>query len=377
MNLHTPSTAATDSSTGEIDPQAVRDELATSAAAATSIESTEPAFHRSFRTQKLLGIGISGIGTSLPAKVVTNQDLNQQQGFDPEWIEKRTGILERRHASSGESTSKFAIEAAREAIANAGISTKDIDLVVVGTFTPDYQCPSSACLVQHELGLDAPAFDIQAACSGFMYALVTAGQYVATGNSKAALVIGADVVSKCVDPTEQKIAPLFGDGAGAVILQAGSSEQGLLAYQLGADGGGADLLLCPVGGSMQPSEPHAIAAGDHFLKMDGRRVFKWAVQTVADSIQLVLDRSGVTVDEVDLFLLHQANIRIIDHALKSLGIPEGKIINNLDRVGNTSAASIPLVLAEAHQAGRVNSGDLILMCGFGAGLTWGTGLFRW
>jgi len=376
MKLHTKSTTATGRSTAEIDAHAVREELATPGPISSG-ESAEPVFHRSFRTQKLLGISISGIGTSLPANVVTNQELKQQQGFDPQWIEKRTGILERRHASSAESTSKFAVEAAKEAIANARVSTEDIDLVVVGTFTPDYQCPSSACIVQHQLGLDAPAFDVQAACSGFMYALVTAGQYVATGNSKAALVIGADVVSKHVDPSERKIAPLFGDGAGAVILQAGSSEQGLLSYQLGADGGGADLLLCPVGGSMQPAEPHTIAAGDHFLKMDGRKVFKWAVQNVVDSIQLVLDRSGVSIDEVDLFLLHQANIRIIDHALKSLGIPEDKIINNVDRVGNTSAASIPLVLAEADQAGRINSGNLILMCGFGAGLTWGTGLFRW
>jgi len=170
---------------------------------------------------------------------------------------------------------------------------------------------------------------------------------------------------------------LFGDGAGAVIIEAGGPEQGLLSYQLGADGRGAELLYCPVGGSAQPPEPHTIAAGDHFLKMDGRKVFKWAVQTVVDSIRVVLERSGVSVDQVSLFVLHQANIRIIDHAMKDLGIPGHKVINNLERVGNTSAASIPLVLAEANKAGRINSGDLVLMCGFGAGLTWGTGLFRW
>ena len=372
MNSHSISATSSASTDTEINVHAVRDELTGS-----SSESVEPSLRTSSRTHKLLGIGITGIGAALPAGVVTNEDLQQQRGFDPEWIEKRTGICERRYAAPQESTSTLAVSAAREAIAQAEISAKDIDLVVVGTFTPDHQCPSSACLVQHALDLDAAAFDVNAACSGFMFALATAGQYVATGNSRTALVIGADVVSHCADPSDRKIAPLFGDGAGAVILEAGRRDQGLLAYQLGSDGGGAELLICPVGGSMQPPEPHTIASGQHYFKMDGRKVFKWAVQTVADTIRLVLQQSDTSLDEVDLFVLHQANIRIIDHVMKQLGVPDHKVVNNVDRVGNTSAASIPLVLSEAGRAGRLHSGDLIMMCGFGGGLTWGTGLFRW
>ena len=372
MNSQTTSAVTSTSSETEINIRSVRDELT-----ALGPESVEPVHRTSARIHKLLGIGITGIGAALPAEVVTNEDLKQQRGFDPEWIEKRTGICERRRAGPRESTSTLSVRAAKEAIADAGVSTKDIDLVVVGTFTPDYQCPSSACLVQHALELDAAAFDVNAACSGFMFALSCAGQYVATGNARTALVIGADIVSHCANPADRKIAPLFGDGAGAVILEAGRAEQGLLAYQLGSDGAGADLLICPVGGSMQPPEPHTIAAGEHYFKMDGRKVFKWAVQTVADTIGLVLKSSGISIEEVNLFVLHQANIRIIDHAMKVLGVPDHKVINNVDRVGNTSAASIPLVLSEASKAGRINSGDLIMMCGFGGGLTWGTGLFRW
>jgi 3-oxoacyl-[acyl-carrier-protein] synthase-3 len=333
--------------------------------------------HKSRRTQKLLGIGVSGIGAALPDQIVTNEDLKQQYGMDPDWIEQRTGIRERRRARPGESTSTLAVTAARNAIENAGISAADIDLIVLATFTPDYRGPSSACLVQAALGLNAPAFDVQAACAGFMYALATAGQYVATGNSKLALVIGSDVVSHCCDAGNRATAPLFGDGAGAVLLEAGRPDQGLVSYQLGSDGSLAETLLCPVGGSMEPATPEAVSDGRHFLQMEGRRVYKWAVETVTESIALIIERSNVSVDDISLFVLHQANIRIIDHAMKELGIPAHKVVNNLDRVGNTSAASIPLVLAEAQAAGRLKSGELVMMCGFGAGLTWGTGLFRW
>jgi len=340
-------------------------------------KSCDPKSHGSRRTQTLLGIGVRGIGCALPDLIVTNDDLQQQYGMDPEWIEQRTGILERRRAKPGESTSTLAVAAARNAIENAKVSTADIDLLVLATFTPDYRGPSSACLVQTALNLDAPAFDVQAACSGFMYALATAGQYVATGNSRLALVIGSDVVSHCCDPSDRNIAPLFGDGAGAVLLERGRSDQGLVSYQLGSDGGLAESLLCPAGGSMRPATPENIAAGQHHLQMEGRKVYKWAVETVTESIALIIEQSNVCVDDISLFVLHQANIRIIDHAMNELGIPAHKVINNLDRVGNTSAASIPLVLAEAQQAGRLNTGDLVMMCGFGAGLTWGTGLFQW
>lgn len=334
-------------------------------------------FKRSERTCRLTGVGIKSVGSYVPDRIVTNSELESRYGFEPGWVERRTGICERRYAADDEGTSDLAVKAARRAIENANVSVDDIDLLLVGTFTPDFTCPSAACLVQNKLGLDAPAVDLQAACSGFMYALATGAQYVATGNSKLALIIGADVNSRIVEPSDRGTAPLFGDGAGAVLLEAGTSEQGLICYQLGADGAGGGMLDRPVGGTVRPMTPELIASGQHYLKMDGRNVFKWAIKAVTETIQLVLDKADVGVDDVKLFVLHQANIRIIDHAMDVLGIPKEKVFNNLDRVGNTSAASIPLALDEAVQNGHVESGDLVLMCGFGAGLTWGTGLFRW
>jgi len=334
-------------------------------------------FRRSNRTARLTGVGIKSIGACVPDRVVTNAELEAQYGFEPGWIVRRTGIQERRFAADDENTSDLAVKAARQAIQKAGVHTDDIDMIVVGTFSPDFWCPSTACLVQEKLQIDAPAMDVQAACSGFMYALTTGAQYVATGNSKLALVIGADINSRIVEPSDQRIAPLFGDGAGAVLLEAGTSEQGLVCYQLGSDGAGSGMLDRPVGGTSRPLTPELVGAGQHFLKMDGRNVFKWAIQAVTETIELILNQADVSVDDVKLFVLHQANIRIIDHAMKVLGIPQDKVFNNLDRVGNTSAASIPLALCEADQQGRLQSGDLVLMCGFGAGLTWGTGLFRW
>lgn len=334
-------------------------------------------FRKSERTNRLTGISICGVGAYVPDQVVSNSQLEAEYGFEEGWIERRTGILERRYAADDEGTSDLAVKAARAAIQHAEVDAGQIDLVVVGTFTPDYTCPSTACLVQQKLNLDAPAVDLQAACSGFMYALATAGQYVATGNSKLALVIGADINSRIVQPSDQRTAPLFGDGAGAVLLQRGDSSQGLLCYQLGADGAGGGMLDRPVGGTSRPATPELIASGQHYLQMDGRNVFKWAIQAVTETIGLVLSKADVSVDEVKLFVLHQANSRIIDHAMKVLDIPPEKVWNNLSRVGNTSAASIPLVLNEAAAEGAIESGDLVLMCGFGAGLTWGTGLFRW
>ena len=320
---------------------------------------------------------IASTGSYVPDRVVTNSDLNAQFGFDPEWIEQRTGILERRHAAPGTATTDMACEAARRAIANAGISPDQIDLLVVGTFTPDYLCPSTACLVQDRLKLDCPAFDLAAACSGFMYSMVTAAQYVATGNSKMALVIGADTNSRIVNPKDYRSYPLFGDGAGAVLLTKGEPHQGLICYQMGADGSGAALLDRPMGGSMTPLSHFGIDQGDQYLRMDGRSVFKWAVRMLTDSIELVLDQSGMSVHDIELYLLHQANIRIIDSARQQMGIPAEKFFNNLAKYGNTSAGSIPLVLDEAVQNGRIKRGDSLLMCGFGAGLSWGTGVFRW
>ena len=334
-------------------------------------------FRGSARTQRLTGVRIVGTGSHVPTRVVTNDELERRYGFEPGWIERRTGILERRHASTDQATSDLAVPAARHALHAAGLRPADVDLLVVGTFTPDQACPSTANLVQHRLGLDAPAFDVQAACSGFMYALVTAAQYVATGNATHALVIGADVNSRIVNPGEMKVAPLFGDGAGAVVLSAGGPDQGLVRYQLGSDGSGGPLLEIPQGGTRSPLTADGLADGKQYLSMDGRTVFKWAVEAIEHSIDLVLERENLCPTQVAGYFLHQANSRILDHAAGCLGLEPQKVWNNLSRYGNTSAASIPLCLDEAVRTGRVEPGDALLLCGFGAGLTWGTGLLRW
>lgn len=360
-----------------IDAEKVRDQLQPSTREQASDTNAGPLFRRSNRTQRVLGVGVRSIGGYVPTRIVTNEELEQRYGFEEGWVKRRTGILQRRFAADGESTSDLAVEAARRAMAAGGVDASEIDLLVVGTFTPDYTCPSTACLVQNKLQLDAPAMDIQAACSGFMYALATGAQFVATGNARKALVIGADINSRIVQPNDQRVAPLFGDGAGAVILEAGERDQGLVCYQLGADGSGGCMLDRPAGGASLPLTPELVAEGKHFLQMDGRNVFKWAIQAVTESIRFVLERAELTSDDISLFVLHQANIRIIDHAMKELSIPKSKVYNNLDRVGNTSAASIPLALDEANREGRIKRGDYVLMCGFGAGLTWGTGVYRW
>lgn len=343
-------------------------------------KSTAPGNERTLftrRTSSLLGVQIVGCGAYLPEQVVTNEHLDQQYGCDPNWIVQRTGILERRHAPAEMATSDMCVEAARKAIRSSGIDPQQVDLLVLGTFTPDYQCPSTACLVQDRLGLDCPAFDTAAACAGFMYALVTAAQFVATGNAKYALAVGGDLNSRIVNPADQRTFPLFGDGAGAVLLSRGNAHQGLVCYQLGSDGSGGPLLDRPAGGTKAPMNAQNLAAGDHFLRMDGRNVFKWAVRMLTDTIELVLEKSGMSVHDVSMYVLHQANIRIISAAAEQLGIPEEKLFNNLQKYGNTSAGSIPIVLDEAFQSGKIHRGDTLLMSGFGAGLTWGTGLFRW
>lgn len=329
------------------------------------------------RTRSLLGIEIVSTGSFVPDNVVTNEDLRSRLGFDPDWIKQRSGVEERRHAPDGMATSDMCVEAATNAIRSAKVDPQQIDLLVVGTFTPDCLCPSTANIVQDRLGLDAPAMDVSAACSGFMYALVTAAQFVATGNSQLALVVAADTNSRIVDPTDQRTYPLFGDGAGAVLLAKGGPHQGLICYQMGSDGSGASLLNRPVGGAQTPMTAEALLAGEQYVKMDGRSVFKWAVRLVTDTIELVLQKSGMTVDDVDCYVLHQANIRIIDAACEQLGINPERVFNNLQKYGNTSAGSIPIALDEAVADGRIDRGDTVLLSGFGAGLTWGTGLVRW
>ncbi len=326
--------------------------------------------------RRLTGVRLVSTGSYVPERVVTNADLGAL-GFDEDWIVQRTGILERRYAPPEMATSDVATEAARRAIEAAGVKASDIDLVILGTFTADMPVPASACRVQDNLGICASAFDIQAACAGFMYSLITASQFVVAGTSQLALVIGADCNSRAINPDDKKTYPLFGDGGGAVLLSRGTDEQGLLAYTLGSDGAGRALLCRPMGGSRIPPNAESMAKGDQYLFMNGRPVFKWAVRLLEETIHAVLDRAEMTLDDVDLFVLHQANRRILDAAAEAMDIDPHKVAINLDRYGNTSAGSIPLALDEAHRAGRVGPGSRFCMSGFGAGLAWGTAIWRW
>ena len=334
-------------------------------------------YHVVPRTRSLTGVQILGTGSYVPDNVITNGDLRETHGFDPDWILNRTGILERRFALPHQATSDLCTHAAVRCLKAADCDPADVDLLVVGTFTPDMCFPSTANLVQDRLRLNCAAFDLQAACAGFVYALVTAAQFVAAGTSRRALVIGGDCNSRVINPNDQKSFPLFGDGAGAVLLAPGAPDQGMVAYQLGSDGAGGDLLSRPACGSRIPPSPEALAEGLHYLTMDGRAVFKWAVRILADSSTSVLSRAGVKVQDIRWFVPHQANVRIIHSASDVLGFPREVVYKNLERYGNTSGGSIPIALDELVEDGQIERGDLILTSGFGAGLNWGTALWRW
>ncbi|QVL34918.1 ketoacyl-ACP synthase III [Telmatocola sphagniphila] len=324
-----------------------------------------------------MGVRVISTGSYVPSTVLDNNHLHAMLGFDSDWIVKRTGILERRHAAPHEATSDLCIEAANRCLKKAGVEAKDIDLLVLGTFTPDMSFPSTASIIQDRLGLVCPAIEVEAACAGFMYALITAASYIVSGASDMALVIGGDTNSRILNPNDIKTFPLFGDGAGAVLLTRGRPDQGILSYSMGSDGAGGMLLCRESGGSRMPPKPEHLVEGKHFMYMDGRAVFRWAVDILCDTIQDVLNYSNLQPNDVDLYIPHQANIRIINASIDVLKIPRSKVFNNLDKYGNTSAGSIPLALDEAFTEGRVKDGNLIVMSGFGAGLVWGTALMRW
>lgn len=304
------------------------------------------------------GAQITGWGTALPEKVVTNKDLESTLDTSDEWITERTGIRERR---VGGSTSGLAIEAGRQAMERAGWAPDSVDLVILATTSPDQQVPASASTVQHELGLSCGAFDLNAACSGFAYGLVAAHGFIDAGMSRI-LVIGAETLSRITDWDDRNTAILFADGAGAVALQAVDGPGELLAWDLGSDGSLRHILDADIGG---------------YLKMDGREVFRRAVRVMVSSAEATFAKAGVTADEVAVVIPHQANIRIIESACNKLGIPMEKAVSVLQRTGNTSSASIPLALAEAADTGRLQPGDLVLIVGFGAGMTWASALIRW
>jgi 3-oxoacyl-[acyl-carrier-protein] synthase-3 len=316
-------------------------------------------------------IGITGLGVHVPDRVYTNKDLEQFVDTTDEWIVERTGIRERRFASQEEALTDIAAPAAKAALADAGVDAASIDLIVVATVTPDMMFPTSSALLADSLGMpDAAAYDLLAGCTGFMYALAQAYGMVASGLSKRALVVGGDVLSKILDWQDRSTLVLFGDGAGAVVVEP-VEQGGFLGFELGADGGGGESLWLPGSGSRY------FADGDKLVKMNGREVFKFATRVMVSSAEKVLAECELTVDDVDVYVPHQANKRIIDHAAKKLGIPAEKVVVNVDRYGNTSSGSIPLALADAAADGRLREGELVLMTGMGAGLTWGSALIEW
>ena len=321
---------------------------------------------------------ITGTGSALPEKVLTNFDLEKMVDTTDEWIVARTGIRERRIAVEGEFTSTFASAAALRALEMAGVAASEIDLIVVGTLSPDFPFPSTACIVQQSIGAtNAFCFDLSAACSGFVYALATAEKFIASGSAKKALVIGAEVLSRIVDWTDRNTCLLFGDGAGAVVLEAVEGEHGILSSHMHSDGNYWDILYQKGCGSRNPATQQNLDDRLVYLTMHGNEVFKYAVRAMAEVAQEALAANGMTSADVSLFIPHQANQRIVDSVGKRLSLTSDQVFVNLDRYGNTSAASIPIALDEAMRAGRVKEGDIVLLDAFGGGLTWGASLLRW
>jgi len=322
---------------------------------------------------------ISSLATHVPPRLLTNADLERLVETTDEWILQRTGIRERHIVDPGVATSDLAAEAAREAIRRAGLTPEDIDFIVVGTTTPDMMFPSTACLVQTKIGAThAWGFDLGAACSGFTYALTTAAQLVSAGGSKHALVIGADVMSSIIDYTDRTTCVLFGDGAGAVVVEASDDDSvGIIDYENFVDGSGGGALCMPAGGSLRPASQETVAQRLHYVKQDGATVFKFAVRNTEEAARRILDRNGIKPCEIDLFVSHQANRRIIMSATDKLGIPSEKVVINIERFGNTTAGTIPLALNDAVEDKRLKKGDLLLLASVGAGFTVGTVLMRW
>jgi 3-oxoacyl-[acyl-carrier-protein] synthase-3 len=316
-------------------------------------------------------IGITGLGTHVPERVFTNADLEEFVDTTDEWIVERTGIHERRFAEQHEALTDIAFPAAVQALEAADADPASIDLIIVATVTPDMMFPTSSAILAHRLGMpDAAAYDLLAGCTGFMYGIAQAYAMLSSGLSRRALVVGGDVLSKILDWHDRSTLVLFGDGAGAVVLEA-VADGGFLGFELGADGAGGENLWLPGSGSRHFED------ADRLVKMNGREVFKFATRVMVSSAEKILQECGRTVDEVDVYVPHQANKRIIDHAAGKLGIPEEKIVVNVDRYGNTSSGSIPLALADARADGRLRPGELVLMTGMGAGLTWGSALIEW
>lgn len=323
-------------------------------------------------------VGILSTGSCVPERVLTNADLEKMVDTSDEWIVTRTGIRERRICSADEASSDLAYRAAVTALEKANITADQLDLIVVATITPDMMFPSTACILQERLGAKkAAAMDVSAACTGFLYGIATGSQFIATGLYRYVLVIGVETLSKITDYKDRNTCVLFGDGAGAALLSPVPDGFGFQAFELGADGSGGSLLQLPAGGSRIPASHESIENRLHYISMTGREVFKFAVRVMNNATEAVLQKAGVTKEEIDLLVPHQANLRIIDAAINRFGLSPEKVVVNLDRYGNMSSASIPVALDEALAAGRINEGDNVVLVGFGGGLTWGASLLKW
>jgi 3-oxoacyl-[acyl-carrier-protein] synthase-3 len=323
-------------------------------------------------------VEVAGTGLSVPERILTNADLAARVETSNEWIVQRTGIRERRIAAPGQSTLTFAVPAARAALADARLVPEDIDLIVCATITPDHQLPSTASELQAALGCRwVPAFDVAAACSGFVWAFAIAAQHIVTGLARNVLLVGAELLTGITDPLERGTAVLFGDGAGAAVLRPSSDPQrGIMAIRQGADGARGMLIHIPAGGSKLPASVQTLAQRQHYMTMRGREVYKFAVSQMQEIIAKTAEDAGVGVDRIALIIPHQSNLRIIESACERAGIPPQRVFVNIDRYGNTSAASVGIALHEARRGGRIKAGDLVMLVAFGAGLTWGSVLLR-
>lgn len=325
-----------------------------------------------------LSIAVLGTGVGIPAGVLTNADLERRLDTSDEWIRTRTGIRERRIAAPEQSTLSLAEDASRAAIADAGLTPADIDLIVVATISPEYPCPATACFLQHRLGIeDVPAFDLSAACSGFVYALLSAANFVHLGAYRHALVVGAETMSRFTDYEDRATCILFGDGAGAAVIGPPKRhDQGIYYSAMGARGSGADSIIVPAGGAKEPATARTINERLHFLKMRGREVYKFAVVKMQEVIQEAMAAQGLGPNDVAMIIPHQSNLRIIESAAEKLGLPPERVYVNIDRYGNTSGASVPIAMHEVCRSGAVKPGDWLLLAAFGAGLTWASALIK-
>lgn len=320
---------------------------------------------------------ITGLGKYLPEKVMTNKDLEKIVDTNDEWITKRTGIKTRRFAAEDVTASDLGVKAAEEALKNAGINADDLDLIITATITPDMMFPATACLIQDRIGAsNAGAFDLEAGCSGFVYGITVASSFIESGIYDNVMVVGTEVLSKILNWEDRGTCVLFGDGAGAAVLQP-TDKGGILATDLGSDGSGGDTLYQPAGGSLKPASHETVDNNEHYLYMEGTPVFKFAVKTMGSASLKVLKKAGLDKSDVDMLVPHQANTRIISSAAKKLKLSEDKVYVNLDEYGNTSAASVPIALAEAEEKGLIKNGDTVVLVAFGAGLTWASAVMEW